>query len=463
VSHVSDSATAEIENAGLEAHGLGQLSRRNLLAGAAGLATVLAASGRPDVAAAATTTPASPEFNVKTYGATGNGSTDDTAAIRATFAAAQGSLSAGVPGGTVYFPAGEYVISGTITLTRFSGVIYGDGQGQSPAYAAQPGNASVIRWNGSNSIPMFEVLDSLLLKFRDLRLEGKSSSPPTYGIQFNNAGGDTGCNHYCAVEDVFIGRYPWSSQGTNMGVVQSCVGFTGTDGNNDQFHLSRVRFSCPTTYGLYLPNSQSVWGSLQDCFFDTCGVAGVSTNSNLSLYNATFNACAIDLQVGPNVADTPSVSVFGWYSENSGQMASVGPQSALSVWGGTVQCGTVQSGGHVLIAAYPSGEQTIVIHNVLFTQMTTPADVQIKFGPQSPTYVGRVFMTIDQCQGISSSQLVLSGSMWATSPMSRCILQWQSQNGNNFYQFRNELATSGSGTRSQLNTGVWDAPVAGSS
>jgi hypothetical protein len=48
-------------------------------------------------------------FSVRDYGATGNGSTDDTAAINAAIAAA---FVAG--GGTVYFPAGHYVCSGPL-------------------------------------------------------------------------------------------------------------------------------------------------------------------------------------------------------------------------------------------------------------------------------------------------------------------------------------------------------------
>jgi hypothetical protein len=51
-------------------------------------------------------------YNVKSpiYGATGNGTTDDTAAIKAAVAAA---VAAG-NGGTIYFPAGTYLVSSTI-------------------------------------------------------------------------------------------------------------------------------------------------------------------------------------------------------------------------------------------------------------------------------------------------------------------------------------------------------------
>ncbi|HUD20496.1 MAG TPA: glycosyl hydrolase family 28-related protein [Candidatus Saccharimonadales bacterium] len=49
-------------------------------------------------------------YNVKSYGAVGDGKTDDTTAIQAAFNAV------GVAGGTVFFPAGTYLISNTITI-----------------------------------------------------------------------------------------------------------------------------------------------------------------------------------------------------------------------------------------------------------------------------------------------------------------------------------------------------------
>ncbi len=49
-----------------------------------------------------------PVFNVMTYGATGNGTTDDTAAIQAAMNAA------GPTGGTVSFPPGNYLVSSTL-------------------------------------------------------------------------------------------------------------------------------------------------------------------------------------------------------------------------------------------------------------------------------------------------------------------------------------------------------------
>ena len=62
--------------------------------------------------AAAADAGASPFYDVTAYGATGDGSTDDTVAIEAAIAAADATT-----GGTIYFPPGVYKITTTITLT----------------------------------------------------------------------------------------------------------------------------------------------------------------------------------------------------------------------------------------------------------------------------------------------------------------------------------------------------------
>ena len=66
-------------------------------------------------------------FNVKAYGAVGDGVTDDTAAVNAAFAAA---YAAG--GGVVYFPAGTYLIAGSLTIPND-----GAAHPQQPPYAME--------------------------------------------------------------------------------------------------------------------------------------------------------------------------------------------------------------------------------------------------------------------------------------------------------------------------------------
>jgi hypothetical protein len=98
--------------------------------------------------------------NVKEYGAVGDGVTDDTAAIQATFDAAFGSPSD--PHGTsnkylnrpVFFPAGNYKVTSTLTLRSVSGGhIFGGGSTSTCIFyagsiAAPPTLTSLIKTNG---------------------------------------------------------------------------------------------------------------------------------------------------------------------------------------------------------------------------------------------------------------------------------------------------------------------------
>lgn len=60
--------------------------------------------------------------NVKDYGALGDGSTNDTAAIQAAINAAR-SIPYGVGGATLVFPAGQYVVASQLTIAPTSGAV----------------------------------------------------------------------------------------------------------------------------------------------------------------------------------------------------------------------------------------------------------------------------------------------------------------------------------------------------
>lgn len=68
-------------------------------------------------------------FNVKAYGATGNGFTDDTAAVQAAIDAAGVSPTTG--GSAVYFPSGLYILNSTLTVTDKPISFIGTGSGTS--------------------------------------------------------------------------------------------------------------------------------------------------------------------------------------------------------------------------------------------------------------------------------------------------------------------------------------------
>lgn len=61
-----------------------------------------------------TVTNTSPFYNVRDYGATGDGETDDTAAISEAITAA--APTSAPTGNTVYFPAGKYVVTSSLVV-----------------------------------------------------------------------------------------------------------------------------------------------------------------------------------------------------------------------------------------------------------------------------------------------------------------------------------------------------------
>ena len=140
--------------------------RRALLAGAAavGLAGVGTVASQQASEAATTTTPAG-WFNVQDYGATGNGSTDDTANVQAAINAA---VTAG--GGTVLFPPGTYLVTATSTAPALQ--VNGNGV----RLVGADSKASTLVRNGSGIL---------------LRMSGPAT----------DASGQTH-RRYCAVEDL---------------------------------------------------------------------------------------------------------------------------------------------------------------------------------------------------------------------------------------------------------------------
>jgi hypothetical protein len=139
-------------------------------------------------------------FSVKDFGAVGDGSTDDTTAVRAAMTAA-GSFTLSPPisglatvgGGTVFFPAGVYRITDTLSYlsgTHFMGVGWGS------EILFQPGASKALF---SPSTTTADGRGSLNTRWSQLMMWGWSANSAT-GIVI-------GPSHFATLEDVVIAHF----------------------------------------------------------------------------------------------------------------------------------------------------------------------------------------------------------------------------------------------------------------
>lgn len=112
---------------------------------------------------------------VTQYGATGNGTTDDTAAINAAFAAVRAAVSTSLVSQgatlTIVFDAGTYLISDSINVTGIQAINF-----------IVQGNGACILAKCTGK-PAIDMLGSRWFTVNDLSIWGDSTLVPTYGVQ----------------------------------------------------------------------------------------------------------------------------------------------------------------------------------------------------------------------------------------------------------------------------------------
>lgn len=148
-------------------------------------------------------------FIPEDYGAVGNGTTDDTAAVAACVAAYN---AAG--GGVLYFP-NKYLVTAGVSLTE-PGVVLGGGRG-SPSGA---GTTSEIICNSATAV-LFNVQDHLV--FHDLQMRNTHASPTAGAAIAVTSTGDITTYDGCLFRGWYIGLDIQEGGGQN---VHNCF-FTG--------------------------------------------------------------------------------------------------------------------------------------------------------------------------------------------------------------------------------------------
>lgn len=141
-------------------------------------------------------------INVKSHGAVGDGSTDDTSAINDAIAALN---SAGR--GILYFPPGTYLTTGGLTAIDVPAIVLGAGQGGGNTLNYQSGNQLVGHVSqvicNSGTADLFTVTSSGV-QFRDLSILNNQATPSAGAAIVVGA---TGGDHAVYADITIVGFY----------------------------------------------------------------------------------------------------------------------------------------------------------------------------------------------------------------------------------------------------------------
>ena len=208
-------------------------------------------------------------LNVRDYGAKGDGTTDDTTAIKAAIAAApSGTFNFGY---TVYFPRGTYLISSALTMPR-----------QQMTYRGDAMDASVIKAKyGSAAFTMLDGSTGGLV--RDLTFDGD------YTTGVKGVGGSTGIG--ANVMNVKVMNCP--AQGLNVDAaivqnvwVQECG--TGIKAEVNVMHMSHIRVQTCSVSGIEVRSAARI----NDVVISECPIGiNMYSAANAIVSNATISNC----------------------------------------------------------------------------------------------------------------------------------------------------------------------------
>lgn len=198
-------------------------------------------------------------YNVKHYGAKGNGTTDDTAAIQACLSAAQAG------GGECFFPPGTYKTTSTISLSGGIGVtVRGSGTW------VDGGNATVIVPTHNTDVFSFAPSSSSRCRIQDLRIQAASARSGGAGVHMAACCWDVHnvVTVYCnigflvdgsAVFNCWMSNCTWAYN-TTVGVKLVADGIAG-DWYIQNTNIDNVGLTPGTTIGLWCKNLSGCWFS----------------------------------------------------------------------------------------------------------------------------------------------------------------------------------------------------------
>src|SRR6476646_2650826 len=209
-------------------------------------------------------------YDVKAYGALGDGSTDDTAAVQSVITAISST------GGVVFFPPGTYIFASALDLKATHNVIL-RGQGGRSAGA---GNASILKYTGSTGGTNFiDGRSALGLEIADLQIIHTGAfTGRMIDLRLNTSGGA-----YIKLKNLYVGgNSNYSATGLDLSnttriFVESCAFYqlgtciTGKVNNADNSNQVRIQDCGFNQSPVAIHNPGQAWVISSCCFEGSAG------------------------------------------------------------------------------------------------------------------------------------------------------------------------------------------------
>jgi hypothetical protein len=339
-------------------------------------------------------------YNVLTYGAVCNGSTDDSAAIQAAINAANPGSTwpnfVNHPGaGVVLIPGGCAIASSVHVRGTLAGV------GQSDTSGVE--KSSYLIWTGAAGSPML-IMDGRYGTVRDIALYGNVTYPPSDAILISNLS-NTSYGEMGRIENVQIGS------SSNMQFTNG-ISWNGTTGG-DNFFINKVFISGCTNAGINNPTNGNASDEVIDNLSVNYAAIGVLEQGFVTGTNWAFSYVNTEMVLGKSGGGTNPYVIVRGYVGGGTPMSGTGMMA--TVYTGTLH---VSDGGYSMVTSTANpvldshyyGDNSVLLENFQFQSAGTATPVNLNLCFTGSNGAKETFRLIN-VSGVTPSNVTCSASL----------------------------------------------------